>query len=210
MSKLSKEKKNHLILVAIVTGAVAVGLWYAEVQSQQNDLVQIGMQIEQMHTKLSRADALIRQAPQFEEGLAKRSAELATKEANMAPERDAYAWMLSTINAFMAGRPGITMNVSSPDPVSDMKSVPKFYYKAAVYHVKGVGFYHDIGRFCADFENGFPHFSIQNLEIVPAGLLAPNVGGGRTGSLDAEAEKLEFHFDIVTPVKPSDALSASK
>jgi hypothetical protein len=54
-----------------------------------------------------------------------------------------------------------------------------------------VGYYHEFGKFFADFENAFPYFIIQNVEIAPSG--------------QAEGqEKLSYTFDIVAPQVPQE------
>jgi hypothetical protein len=57
--------------------------------------------------------------------------------------------------------------------------------------IGGTSYYHDLGKFIADFENQFPLFRVLNLEMEPA----PSVAG-------AEKEKLSFKMDVVALVKP--------
>ena len=54
--------------------------------------------------------------------------------------------------------------------------------------MKGTGFYQEFGAFFANLENSFPYFRVQNLEV------SANTGPG------VEAEKLNFSFDLITPV----------
>jgi hypothetical protein len=56
--------------------------------------------------------------------------------------------------------------------------------------VSGTAYYHDLGKFLADFENEFPHIRLVNLDIQ----LSPAVG---------DTEKLVFKVDIVTLAKPN-------
>ena len=71
----------------------------------------------------------------------------------------------------------------------------KFPYKAAIFNVRGTAYYHDLGKFLADFENAFPYLRVQNLELEPAA----NSSATTTG----EAEKLAFKMEIVALINPN-------
>jgi len=62
--------------------------------------------------------------------------------------------------------------------------------------VRGTAYYHDLGKFIADFENAFPYVRLLNLEMEPVGLPSP-------ASNPEEQEKLSFKMDIVTLIKPT-------
>jgi hypothetical protein len=113
-------------------------------------------------------------------------------EATLAPDRDAYAWIISTINPFLQSRKGVSIVHYSQPEVSDVGILPGFPYKWATFHLEGTGFYHDFGKFFADLENNFPYFRVQNLEI------SANATSG------VEPEKLNVSFELVVPVKASD------
>lgn len=103
---------------------------------------------------------------------------------------DLYSWIILTVNKFKN-----PYKVEIPQFSREEKIVagvlPDFPYDAVRYTVRGSGYYHDIGRFIADFENQFPYMRIQNLEVEP-GEYVP--GGDR--------EKLAFHMEIVALRKP--------
>jgi hypothetical protein len=73
----------------------------------------------------------------------------------------------------------------------DVGVFPTFPYQAAAFGVRGKGYYHDIGKFVADFENSFPYMRIQNLELAPDG-----------GAQAADDETIQFRMEIVTLIKP--------
>ncbi|MCF7707890.1 MAG: hypothetical protein K9N52_03205 [Verrucomicrobia bacterium] len=60
------------------------------------------------------------------------------------------------------------------------------------FTIRGNAFYHDLGRFIADFENTFRFMRIENLSITPG-------GGTETSS---QGERLSFTMDIAALVKP--------
>jgi hypothetical protein len=123
--------------------------------------------------------------------LAEVSDKLAKREVTLAPDRDTYAWIINTINPFIQARKGVNIYSYSQPEISDSGLIPSFPYRWATFHLKGTGYYQDFGKFFADFENSFPYFRIQNLEILG------NNGPG------TEAEKLSFSFDVVAPVVPT-------
>jgi hypothetical protein len=74
--------------------------------------------------------------------------------------------------------------------ISDVDLLPKFPYKQLKVSVTGTAYYHDLGKFIADFENTFPHIRITNLTVDTGGATAE---GG---------EKLAFRMEVVALVKP--------
>src|SRR5205809_61414 len=66
--------------------------------------------------------------------------------------------------------------------------------KQASYGIGGTAYFHDLGKFVADFENQYPYFRLVNLDIFP------EVG---SGSSDKEPrERLAFKMDIITLIRP--------
>ena len=76
--------------------------------------------------------------------------------------------------------------------VEEVDLLPGVPYKQARIILSGSGYFHDIGKFLADFENTFPHMRIVNLKIDPY-----------TGAAGAGSEKLSFRTEVVVLVKPN-------
>ena len=72
-----------------------------------------------------------------------------------------------------------------------MDLLPHFPYKQLKVTVNGTAYYHDLGKFIADFENTYPHARVVNLTIDPA---------GGTGD---DSEKLAFRMDIIALINPN-------
>jgi len=197
MNKLSKTKRDHLILVGIATAGVISALWFFVIGNQKEKLVEIENQTQLLLGRIGVAEKTLTDADKIENQLEASKQELAQREETLTPARDAYAWMLKTITRFSAPGQlpaGVGLNVQIKTPeFGEMVMIPKFFYKAATFHITGVGFYQEYGKFIADFENAFPYFRIQNLEIVPG--TAPGT----------EAQKLSFNFDIITLVRPANS-----
>ena len=191
MNKLSKAQRDQLIGIAVGTVALMAVLWYFGVTAMQSELAATRRKSAEMRKKLHDAEALMRQEDEISGTLQSRTELLARREAGLAPDRDAYAWLINTMNGFIQSRKGVSIDTYSQPEISNAGIIPKFPYRWATFHLKGTGYYHDFGRFFADFENAFPYFRIQNLNI------SANSGAGM------EAEKLSVTFDLVAPVASS-------
>jgi Tfp pilus assembly protein PilO len=194
VNKLSKAQREQLIGIAIGTVVLLAALWYFGVSAKQEELSKTENNTAQTQDKLKRAENTMRQGEEIADKLQAHRQLLDKREAMLAPDRDAYAWIISTINPIIQSRKGISypFHYSQPE-LSDIGIIPGFPYKWATFHVEGSGFYHDLGKFFADLENNYPYFRIQNLEM------SANVSTG------AEPEKLNVSFELVVPVKASDS-----
>jgi Tfp pilus assembly protein PilO len=189
MNKITKTQRDQLIGVAAGAVAVAAGLWFFVVMAQQQQLTGIKQKSAQLSQKIKSADTLIRSGGEIGLQLTNRQEILQKREAGLAPEHDPYSWIIRTVDQFILSK-GVNINQFSTADISEKGVIPKFPYKWATFHLSGVGFYHDFGKFFADFENSFPYFSIQNVEISAGGQVEV-------------PEKLTFKFDIVTPLVPT-------
>jgi Tfp pilus assembly protein PilO len=193
MNKLSKAQRDQLLGILMGTVMAMGALWYFGVTAKQSELAATRQKSEQMQRKLHDAEALMRRGDEISGTLQTRSEILTKREAGLAPDRDAYVWLLDTVNNFIQSRKGVNIDTYSQPEVSDTGIIPRFPYRWAIFHLKGTGYYQDLGKFIADFENAFPYFRIQNLN------LSANSGPGM------EAEKLSVSFDLVAPVATNGA-----
>jgi hypothetical protein len=173
------------------TIAAMVALWYFGVTAKQGELAVTRQKSAEMLQKLRDAESLMRHADEINATLHSRGELLAQREAGLTPDRDAYAWLINTVNNFIQSRKGVNIDSYSQPEISEVGMIPKFPYRWATFHLKGTGYYHDLGKFFGDFENAFPYFRIQN----PT--LSANAGPAM------EAEKLSVAFDIVAPINSS-------
>ena len=156
-----------------------------------NQLAKIEQDTKNIEQKLSDATAKTHRGAEIGQTYTNRLAVLQDREAGLSPDRDAYLWIINVVNPFIQTRRGINIYSFSQPDFTETGMFPKFPYTWATFHLKGVGFYQDIGKFFADFENTFPYYRIQNVDLTA------NPGPGY------EPEKLSFTFDIVTPVVSS-------
>jgi hypothetical protein len=192
VNKLTKAQRDQILGIAIATPIVMALLWYFVVQAEQNHLQATQRKAADITAKLGQAENVMRRGEEIADRLQAHSNLLTNREANLAPDRDAYVWVIQTINPFILSRKGVSVYSYSQPDVSDLGLLSNFPYRWATFHLKGTGYYHDFGAFFADFENNFPYFYIQNLTVTA------NTGPG------IQPEKLNFSFDLVTPMIASD------
>jgi hypothetical protein len=191
--QLTKEQKQRL--GAIVSGAVVLiaGLWIFGVKATQAELTRTRENTRSVMKTLKDAEAEMSRAYEVSAQLKARTELLEKREATLAPDRDAYAWIIGQINPFIQSRKGVNIFSYSQPDVSDQGILPGFPYRWATFHLKGAGYYYEFGRFFADLENQFPYFRVQNVAIAAS--VTPSV----------DPEKLAYTFDLVVPMTSSEA-----
>lgn len=192
-SKLPKEKRNHLVMVGVITLAVLALLYFGLISSQNENLSKIGEKKQAAEFRLGEVEDSVRHAGKLEAELAQTMEKLNALESGMA-SGDLYSWTINAVRAFRADYPKVEIPQFGPSAeAEDMNLFPKFPYKQATLTVAGKAHYHDLGLFLADFENRFPHIRILNLDLK----LNTELAG------PADREKLAFSMNIVTLVKPT-------
>ena len=192
MKNLPKEKRDRLILTVLVTATVVAGIYYLLIKSQRSSLENVQSQIKEQKEKVSHAELLISSIPSIKKNLEVAKRDLSTLEEGMA-SGDMYAWVIQTVGRFGAER-HVDIPQFSREVTGEVGMFPKFPYRAAIFHVRGSAYFHDLGRFLADFDNQFPYARVQNIEMESA--------SGSAATATADAEKLAFKLEIVTLINP--------
>lgn len=189
--KLPKEKRVHLVLVAVgialALGAVGLGL----IRWQYRRLSQIADRIQIAEKRLQQVQQAIARAEEIEAEFNARSRRLAEVEEAMA-SGDVYSWAVNLLRRFKLPYRVDIPQIGQPVGPGDVNLLPQFPYKQVTLKIGGTAYYQDLGQFIADFENQFPFIRLNNLTLEPA-----------TGPIAADREKLAFTFDIVALVKPT-------
>ncbi|MGO8836587.1 MAG: hypothetical protein ACLQAH_05095 [Limisphaerales bacterium] len=189
MKKISREKRNQLIIVALVTLAVLGLIYFGLIQPQYDSLNKIAKAKKTADNKLVSIKNTITNATVVANDLSEVTATLAHTEEDMA-SGDLYSWTYDTIRRFKQQYQVEIPEVGHP-AVSDVDVLPAFPYKQIRFSINGTAYYHDMGKFIAGFENNFPHARMVNLIIEPM------------PTADSSSEKLSFKMDIVALVKPN-------
>lgn len=196
MKKLSKQKRLQLVFVGIITVGVVAALWMLVITAQKQKLADIAKKSENVQNEIAKIQKVSLEVDQVQTNLAEVTNKLNEIESTMpSSSGDLFAWIVTTLKQFNSPSYKVEMPQISAPAVGAMKMLPQFPYNQALVTVSGTGYYYDIGKFIADFENHFPHMRVENLNLEP---------GFATVSANAEErEKLNFRMEIVTLVKPA-------
>ncbi len=190
MSKVPKEKRDKIILVAIVTVAVSAALWLLLINSQRQTLRTVRETAQKSRDQYARGNATLKAREEVKQQFEEASRRLQTRETAMAAPNDMYSWLILTLNNFRSNY-RVEIPQFGRELSAEVGIFPKFPYHAALFNVRGTANYHDFGRFLADFENAFPYIRVQNIELNPA---SESPADGR--------EKLNFKVELLTLVRP--------
>jgi hypothetical protein len=196
MNKLPKEKRDRIIAAAIATVIAIAGIWYGLIRPQQAKLQDSARTTIKAQEKVINAKRRVEKEKPIQIELDAARQGLKAIEDEMA-SGDLYSWIIVTVNKFRAAH-RVEIPQFSREQVREVNVIPGFPYKGATFTVKGTAYYHDLGKFIADFENTFPHVRLLNLEMEPVVLPGPGAQ-----SNPEEQEKLSFKMDIVTLIKPT-------
>lgn len=195
MKKLTTDKRNKLIMVAVGTLALVLGLWFTLIEGQKASIAKLARRNAEEKQKLESALKLLATRSEIDGRLEKVTTKLRSIEQEMV-KGDMYDWVIQTMKTFKAPyKEHIEIPNFSREVLGEVQMFPKFPYRAALYNIRGTAYYHDLGRFVADFENRFPFIRVQNLELEPA--------SSSSATATEDAEKLAFKFEIVALVSPT-------
>jgi hypothetical protein len=191
---MSKEKLELVILIGLmsllISGLLITFIWQRQFATLSGQQSKIGYLKSQIRT----AEDLKRLAPIVTRNLEEALAKLTVYETNMVEDGLETYRVQSYCQevAHEEGLDGFFQGFILSGQLADPLLLPKIPYKAAAITVTASGYYEEIGRFIAHFENKYPYMRIQNLSMVPE---------GRVGSTSNEPagpnEKLKGVFDII-------------
>jgi hypothetical protein len=189
MKKLSREKRNQLVTVILVTLVVLALIGFGLIRPQYESISKIAKAKKVADTKLQSIRHAITNSEAIANEWNETTAALANAEADMA-SGDFYSWTYDTLRRFKQSYRVEIPEVGHPT-IGEFDLLSSFPYKQIQFAIHGTVYYHDLGKFIADFENNFPHSRMVHLVVEPAS------GSERSG------EKLSFRMEIVTLVKPN-------
>ena len=198
MPKLSKEKRDRLILVTTMTIAISVGLWYGIITTRKDRLVEAKATIRAAIDKLEKARTLVKLADRAESQVTAAETRLKVVEESMASGVDHYTWAIMLLEKARAHHDVKIIEVTRPVK-GEVGLLPQFPYQAAIFTARGAGHYHDFGKFLADFENSFPYFRVQNISLAPG---LDSVAAADSPTSVTGGENLSFRMEIVALIKP--------
>lgn len=186
--KLSKDKRNQLILAGACAVAAIALMWVELISPRYVALARAVASQKNAKEKLGSIQSEIKQADSIVTEMNRVTQTLSDAESDMA-SGDLYSWTYNTMRLFKAQYPIAIPQISHPE-VTSVDLFPSFPFKQVKFVVTGTAYYHDLGRFIADFENTYPHIRVANLQLQP-------------GDPSDGAEKLSFRMEIIALVKPT-------
>jgi Tfp pilus assembly protein PilO len=189
MKRLPAAKRNQLIMVIIATIACIALVYVFLINAENTEITRLANEINKQRADLKGMKEIITKTDATANALAEVSRQLSRAEEDIAIG-DIYAWTYDTLRRFKAAYHVEIPSIGQP-VLGDVDLLQGFPYRQVKMSLNGSGYYHDLGKFVADFENTFPHMRMVNLGIEPA-----QTPGGL-------AERLNFHMDIIALVKPN-------
>jgi Tfp pilus assembly protein PilO len=190
MKRLPPAKRHQLIGVILATVALICLVYFVLIhpQNEKNDALAVNIKTET--DRLAQYEKAIQQMNDTSNTLAAANLQLAHAEEDVAAG-DLYAWTIDTMRRYKTGYRVEIPNVGPPGQPGDCELLGNFPYKQIRFSLTGTAYYHDLGKFIADFENKFTHCRVVNLTADP---VSENPTGG---------EKLNFRMDVIALVKPN-------
>jgi Tfp pilus assembly protein PilO len=205
MNKLSKEKRDRLILICILIAGIVGGLYTFVLGAQKEELATLQTQITGAKSKVDKADVLVRSSATIEARLTEAKKLIDSRQEKMAPPGQYYYWFLKLIDQFRKDEKldtSFIVDITQPEFVEG-GLLPRFPYRAASFGLRLNGHFHDIGKFVAAVENAYPYFRVQNIRITPHGIGAAATKQPQpVAKLDNTEGKLTVELKIVTLIKP--------
>jgi Tfp pilus assembly protein PilO len=190
MKGLTKEKQQHLVLVALVTVMALGGLAYGLIRPQYQNWQSLKGKKEAAKRQLQQVMQTIENAEQIDSSLCEAKRQLDKVEEGM-PSGDLYSWAITTIRTFKLPYKVEIPQYSQIDGPRDTTLLPTFPYKQATITIGGNAQFTEFGRFVADLENQFPYFRLLNVSLEPV-----------SAASGADRERLAFKMEIAMLVKP--------
>jgi hypothetical protein len=184
MKWLPKDRRNPFFIAVLSTAAVLALIYFGLIRSQNSTISRLAESRKTTGDKLLSMESTIKNADLTASQLADSTTALTQAEADMA-SGDLYAWTYTTMRSFKQPYKVEIPEIGHPD-TGDVDMFPAFPYKQIRFSLTGTAYFHELGKFIADFENAFPHARVENLTIEPAA---------------GDGEKLSFRFQIVELVK---------
>jgi len=177
-----------LIVVAVATVALIALIYFFLIQPQNQKNNNLAADTKAAKAKWEQYKVIIKQANATASQLDEISSQLNRAETDIATG-DFYSWTYDTIRRFKTNYHVEIPTIGTP-AISDVDLLPSLPYKQIKVTLNGSGYFHDIGKFFADFENNFPHMRLVNLQLDQT-----------TSATGGSSERLSFRTDVVVLVK---------
>ena len=189
---LTLKQKQTLGVTAAVTLIVLLGLYFGVIQIQKSKRNASLKKIEEVKADLASAEKQKRDTPALEQQLNEMHKKLDSITVKFVPESEPNPWVTREIGKLLNTYNLENWNIASVSMQSS-SFFPDFPFKEALIKVNCKAYFHNLGRFLQKFENEYPYFRVQNLDINPI-----------LGGINQEdQEKLTVKLEIVALIAPN-------
>ena len=188
MKRLPPQKRNQLIMVILATIGVLCLIYIFLIQPQYAKNKEMAENIVNAQVELKGTKDLISKRDSSTTALRTTLQQLSREEEDLAVG-DVFSWTYDTLRRFKAKYAVDIPGISQPT-MGDVDLMGEIPYKQVKVTLMGTGYYHDIGKFIADFENTFPHIRLVNLAMDAV-----------ASSPGTSQEKLNFKMDMIALIK---------
>lgn len=189
MNRLSKAKRDQILMTVLGTATVLAIIWFFLISPQRAAKQSIDKnmgaklhQLQEMEDSIKKADSVTNELRTLETQLDSAESDMASYDPNV--------WVYDIVRHFKEHYK-VDISVAGQPSTGEVDILSNFPYRQLRVTLTGSGFYHDLGDFIANFENTYPHIRIVNLSMEPA------------GGNDESSEKLNFRMDIIALIKPN-------
>lgn len=196
MNKLSKDKRDKLILTLIGTVGIVAVLYFFVLSDMKDEHNTLGTKIFSTKDRIDKAERIIKRQQNFNQEMAALKGALDVRQAQMPKPGEDHVWFLKIVEDRRTKYNLDINEIRNPEPW-DPGVLPNFPFKGVAFNVTLVGGYTDFGRFLADFENEFPFMRTQLMSITPD--VTPGPPG--SGIATADTGKLRFNFRVISLIK---------
>lgn len=194
MRKLSKDKKDSLILTSLGTVFFCVFALQFFVAGQQKSIRNFENEIKKMKGNVSKLNKLNSMEQLITRDFNTATNKISRLESFMA-QGDPFSWVIAKTEEFNRNHSSVNLTVRTGN--RDQHPVfPGFEYESMRFKIVGDATFHELGSFISDIENTNPFVRIENLQM------SENNGIPPTGTSSWEPdERLDFSFDFVVLLK---------
>lgn len=196
MNKLSKDKRDKLILTIIGTVGIVAVLYFFVLSDMKDEHATLGTKIFSTKDRIDKAERVINRQATFNQEMAALKGALNTRQAQMPRPGEDHVWFLKIMED-RRGAYNLDINEIRNPEAWDPGVLPNFPFKGVSFNVTLVGGYTDFGRFLADFENEFPFMRVQLMSVIPDAQPGPPGSGIAT----QDTGKLRINFRVISLIK---------
>lgn len=199
MNKLSKEKRDRLLLVCIGIAAVILVLYFFVISDMKAEIGTLHAKIVALQDKRTAAERLMQRQADLQANSEVLRAALNARQVDMPRPGQDHVWFINMMDNRRSKFNLDLVDIRNPEGW-DPGILPNFPFKGVAFNVTLLGGYTDFGRFLADFENSYPYMRVQLISISPEALVNPTVRAAENAA-GTDGSKLRINFRVISLIK---------